>query len=296
MEYLSKMYFFKHGRPIRSAVRLIAPVLVVMTLLMGIGGTDQDAWGGWQVLWNGTEVAPPNESGRATLINELGDERLVTAGLGIRTSDTSSFVLRSYDAFSGDLIVEDEFELVVDEESEAAIEAGQGRVYAVGSGLNDEGRLSLIVRAYDAHTGVLLWEDELNPLDEPRARTASGKARGQRTHHVRQHDGFPSTAQSHFLVEASDPQTGEIIWEDQFLTNSRQYFRRDRAFLLSDKERTQPRFSIVIRTYDPTTGDLLWEDRFNPDTRPGKGNMDGTALTPGQSDPGRGTGKVRAKL
>ena len=34
----------------------------------------------------------------------------------------------------------------------------------MGSGLNDEGRLSLLVRAYEARTGQLLWEDELNPV------------------------------------------------------------------------------------------------------------------------------------
>ncbi len=55
---------------------------------------------------------------------DLGDDRLVTAGLGIRIADMSSFLLRTYDAHSGELISEDEFELTVDEESAAEVEAG----------------------------------------------------------------------------------------------------------------------------------------------------------------------------
>ena len=72
------------------------------------------------------------------MISDLGDERLVTVGLGIKTADHSSFILRSYDAETGSLIVEDEFELSVDEDSAAAIESGGGRVYAVGSGLDPQ--------------------------------------------------------------------------------------------------------------------------------------------------------------
>ena len=81
--------------------------------------------------------------------NELGDDRVVTAGLGVKTADISSFILRSYEAKTGALISEDEFELSVDSETAEALARGGGRVYAVGSGLTTAGKLSLLVRAYD---------------------------------------------------------------------------------------------------------------------------------------------------
>lgn len=203
------------------------------------------------------------------LAAELGDERVVTAGLGIRTKEMSSFILRSYDAHTGDMITEDEFDLTVDEESEAAIDAGGGRVYAVGSGLNADGGLSLLVRAYDAGTGQLLWEDELNPAHGLEGRTTAYETTGRPVlASLVEGQSLWPTAQSLYLVQAAHTPTGKIFWQDEFLTSWRRDQDEGNRFSLSDPQVLALSFSIMVRTFDTATGDLLWRDEFNPSEIP----------------------------
>ncbi len=244
----------------------VSAFLIGMMVLIGTLWLAGDAWGG-----RGAGPAIHDSVGQTStgssvfLISDLGDERLVTAGLGIKTADDSSFILRSYDAETGSLIVEDEFELSVDEDSAAAIESGGGRVYAVGSGLNSEGKLSLLVRAYEAWTGKLLWEDELNAARGPQIEPAGFGGPVRRGPFVRNSENrMESVAQSQFLVQALDPEQGEILWEDEFLTNAPRHMKRARPYRLSNRPPGEVQFSILVRTFDRESGELLWQDRFYP--------------------------------
>ncbi len=199
------------------------------------------------------------------LAGHLGDDRIVTAGLGIKTIEVSSFILRSYDAHTGSLIAEDEFELTVDEESAAAIEAGAGRVYAVGSGLNPDGTLSLLVRAYEAGTGELLWEDELNPDPSAEREGTAFRTNGPRAFAKDTTDSqVPHVSQSSFRVQAVNTRTGEIVWQDEFLTRDQGDQDLSRRVPSGPPQVFERSFSILIQTYDTETGELLWQDQFYP--------------------------------
>ncbi len=215
------------------------------------------------------------------LVGNLGDERIVTAGLGIKTREISSFLLRSYDAQTGSLVAEDEFELTVDEDSAAAIEAGAARVYAVGSGLNPNGRLSLLVRAYEAGTGRLLWEDELNPGPGDEREGAALRTNGPGVFPAGKTDSRDwSISQSSFRVQAVNTRTGEIAWQDEFLTSKLADQDLGRRYSPDTLQLFERSFSILIQTYHMETGELLWEDRFYPVEIKGNATTDDTPRDP----------------
>ncbi len=198
-------------------------------------------------------------------LEDLGDDRVVTAGLGVKTADISSFVLRSYEAKTGDLISEDEFDLSVDPDTAEAVAAGGGRVYAIGSGLTTAGTLSLLVRAYDARTGELLWIDELNPAANPRHQTKSRQTGPSGAWLMQAFD--PPQSHSLFTVRATDKESGQVLWQDEFLP-SEEDLRDGAAPGSAGQDQPGPRdFSLVVRTYEDPTNKLLWEDRFDPVAR-----------------------------
>ena len=155
---------------------------------------------------------------------------------------------------------------MVDEESAAAVEAGGGRVYAVGSGLDQDGLVTLVVRAYDARTGDLLWEDELNPsLDAKIKLTSFQITRTQALQTEYSGSWFHPVFQSSFLVRSLNSQTGEVIWEDEFHAHPEAPDPSRARWPLGEGKLLDHRFSIRIRTFDTATGEFLWEDRFHPE-------------------------------
>lgn len=229
---------------------------------------------GFHMAFGGWTPQPPTSHGGVVRVSDtalltegdIGDGHVVTAGLGIKTSDESSFVIRSYEAQSGSLISEDEFELSVDEDTANVVEKGEGRIYAVGSGVNDQGRLSLLIRAYDAQTGNLLWEDDLNPSREQILKATFLRAALKNTI-LEGEDRMAAQpgSQSSYLVQAVDAKTGHLLWKDEFLTdntgpshdNPPEQEERDQG------ENLEKTFSIHIRTYDRHTGSMLWYDELS---------------------------------
>ena len=278
---MTVMTVVKRFRRSRNTAKKVGPATVLfllgLLLLTGHSTTLQGASADQESPWLTEAVVRGMEKHFVSrLAGHLGDERIVTAGLGIKTTEISSFILRSYDAHTGSLIAEDDFELTVDEESAAAIEAGAGRVYAVGSGLNPNGKLSLLVRAYDAGTGELLWEDELN--EDP---SAEREGTVYRTNGPR---GFakdktqspvPQASRSSFRVQAVDTRTGEIVWQDEFLTRDQRDQDLSRQVPPGPPQAFERSFSILIQTYDTETDELLWQDQFDP------ADVNGTATTGG---------------
>ncbi len=250
-------------RQARSPLLHLSTFLVLAALaLYGPTGYAQP------VLFKGMNAMPfSNERAHLShylvaALDDLGDDRVVTAGLGVKTADVSSFILRSYEAKTGDLISEDEFDLSVDPDTAEAVAAGGGRVYAIGSGLTTAGTFSLLVRAYDARTGDLLWIDELNPAANPRHQTRSTKEEPSRAWLMQAFD----QPQSHslFTVRATDKASGRVLWQDEFLP-SEEDLRAGEASGSTSHDQPSPRdFSLVVRTFEDPTNRLLWEDQFDP--------------------------------
>ncbi len=152
----------------------------------------------------------------------------------------------------------------MDEESAAEVEAGGGRVYAVGSGLGQGGLLTLVVRAYDARTGDLLWEDDLNPsLDAKPTLTSFQTTRAQTLQPEDSGSQIHPVFQSSFIVRSLNSRTGEVIWEDEFHAHH-EAPHPSQPRSPGDGELVDHHFSIQIRTFDTATGEFLWEDRFYP--------------------------------
>ncbi len=230
------------------------------------------------------QTGPHHDLGQ-TVVNgqDLGDDRIVTAGLGVRTADTSSFLIRSYDAHTGEVISEDEFALTIDEETASSLEKGGGRIYAVGSGLNADGDLSLLVRAYDAVTGDLLWEDELNRSNSQEGRAAAFKTSlEQRIAAPRPEIPSQPQSKSTYHVRAIDTRTGQLVWEDEFLTNRGKATQQTVPPVLEQGAFSERNFSVRVRTFEAETGTLLWEDQLLPKVDTGEGREDEAGLERGQ--------------
>lgn len=196
---------------------------------------------------------------------DWGDERIVTAGLGIKTAELSSFIIRSYDSHSGKLISEDEFDLTIDEKTASSIKNGAGRIYAVGSGIDQYGALVLLVRAYDAQKGVLLWEDSLSSNGANLSyKTALRTSISQNSSIQPSSPPALSPALSSYQVQAVNPDTGKVVWTDEFMTNGEHIPKKMANSPEQNHSYNEQIFSIQVQTFDFTTGALLWKDQFNP--------------------------------
>lgn len=260
-----------------TALRILSLLLTAAVVTGSTGHADTRPFAGMHPAPFSGERAHLSHSLVGTL-DDLGDDRVVTAGLGVKTADLSSFVLRSYEADTGTLISQDEFDLSVDPETAEAVAAGGGRVYAIGSGLTTAGTFSLLVRAYDARTGELLWIDELNPAANPRRRTGSTTEGPSGPWLIRGSD----RPQSHslFTVRATAKESGRVLWQDEFLPSEERVGDRE-AMGSTARDLPGPRdFSLVVRTYEDPTNKLLWEDRFDPVPRQERMRENETDLEP----------------
>ena len=97
----------------------------------------------------------------AALVSSVQGSRVFVAGLAASASGDTDTELRAYDAESGALLWSDEsdgggFDELLD------VEAAGGRVFTCGVVSTAAGNDDWIVRAHDAATGALLWEDRLD--------------------------------------------------------------------------------------------------------------------------------------
>ncbi len=159
-------------------------------------------------------------------------------------------------------------------------------MYAVGSGLGQGGLLTLVVRAYDARTGDLLWEDDLNPsLDAKPTLTSFQTTRTQTLQPEDSGSQIHPVFQSSFIVRSLNSRTGEVIWEDEFHAHHEAPHPSRPRPLLGDGELVDHHFSIQIRTFDTATGEFLWEDQFYPeqmDTEASEEEEEGVLFAPAE--------------
>src|SRR5947208_13588718 len=79
-------------------------------------------------------------------------------------------------ASAGTLLWQDEFDLAGRADAGFAVTTAGGRAFAAGRATNQAGNADFLVRAYDAATGALLWQDVVGSpfLDSAEAVTAGG--------------------------------------------------------------------------------------------------------------------------
>ena len=143
----------------------------------------------------------------------MGGSRVFAAGRGGRAAGFLDFLVRAYDAKTGDLLWERQFDVAGGEDEANGIAVHGSRVFAVGFGGEPGQDEDFLVRAYNAQTGDLLWGDQFDLTgsdDEARAVAVGGSgvfAVGF---------GIAANGKLDFLVRAYDAQTGDVLWQDQF--------------------------------------------------------------------------------
>lgn len=217
---------------------------------------------------------------RSAIAVEAEGQEFVAAGFGVQAEGISSFLIRTYDAKTGDLLWQDQFPMAVIQEDEAsAKDPDGGRVFAGGIGVSNGSIAHFPIRAYDLKTGAFLWEGQLNLVKRSDKGAASLIAtKGNRTFAAKHTKGQSlSFAQTHFTLRAYDNQTGKLLWQDQFNPMENADEAGDdatlsRAFPVGWAKRLGGQLDFLVKTFDPITGQLLWQDRFTP-----LWSVDGTA-------------------
>lgn len=209
---------------------------------------------------------------------------IVAAGFGVQAEGIASFLIRTYDAKTGDLLWQDQFPLAVIEEDEAsANDPDRGRVFAGGFGVSTGSIAYFPIRAYDLTTGAFLWEGQLKLVKRSGATASVVATRGrQGSVAERTQDQSVPSASTHFLLRAYDNRTGALIWQDQFNPMENMDELRDdpnliRTFPVRRAMRFGGLLDFFVRTFDPTTGQLIWQDRFTPLRRGDAASNDDTA-------------------
>ena len=218
----------RRGRVVVSIRRALS-VLISMAGILALGGLASGDRDGGNLLWEDTFKPEPefcctenNISSISFVVTE--GEHLFAAG----TTDSNSpntfpyFIVRAHDAKTGTLRWETALGRF--NEALAGFAVEEGRVFAAGS-QGDLGGchaclVSLIVRAYDAATGSVLWEDGLGTcFNQPDCRTdealrATGLAADEGRVFVGGSQFAFRSGSSTALVRAYDAATGNLLWEN----------------------------------------------------------------------------------
>jgi glucose dehydrogenase len=164
----------------------------------------------------------------------------------------------------GDLVWEDHADTAGGADGINALAVRSGLVFAAGFDTNTAGNRDFLVRAYDAHSGSLLWKDRVDTAGDADRAFALAAGAGQVFA-----AGFGTNVDGNqdFLVRAYDPQTGALRWEDQrdpagFNDVAEALaVRGGQVFAAGSGERAAGNQDFLVRAYEVKSGTLRWEDR-----------------------------------
>ena len=173
------------------------------------------------------------------------------------------FVVRAYRAATGTLAWQDRLDRGRDEFASGVVTA-QGRVFVSGTASRRGTGYDWILRAYDAATGHLLWEDlfdlaRRSDFSRGTALAASGDLVFLGGYGTNAND--VGDFNTDYIVRAHDAATGALVWEDRLEGYSGAYsiaLDDDRVFVGGWMDRPEAERAIV-RAYDARSGTRLWE-------------------------------------
>ncbi len=203
-------------------------------------------------------------------VGEEAERAVVAAGFGYQNETGAIMTVKVYDAASGEVLSEDVYELIVEEDSGARSDGSTMRIFAGGAGGTPAGLSSFLLRAYDGKTGEFQWVGRLhfNPTerggDERELEISPSMVRRATLTKiggsVRSEDSYPL-----FIVRAWDPSTGVLNWEDEFSPDEEVAASVGTAvFHVTVPERSWAEGGVVdfrVLMVDRKKGLVLWEDR-----------------------------------
>ena len=194
---------------------------------------------------------------------------IVAAGFGYQVGDVSTITVKIYDPQSGEVLSDDTYELNVKEESATKGPQSQARIFAGGVGPGATDLSNFVLRVYDATTGKFQWEGNLNltPRDAESLGQLVSTVVPRRATVTKIRETSPKSPQPSFLLRALDPETGGLVWQDEFSTDGNNRGRMER---ISDRQVSEDRdnsgvsrsFDFRIRMSDDDGRHILWEDQF----------------------------------
>ena len=191
--------------------------------------------------------------------------KTVAAGFGFQDTESSSITVKTYDAQSGEVLSADTYELDIKDDGPPSSHP-RTRIFAGGVGVGSEGLSEFILRVYDASNGQFLWEGRLNlGVGSSEFGATPVKAQIQtRAALTRIAHRTTTVGQPYFVLRAVNPETGQVIWADEFSTEAEarvEYISRSIIGMTA----TAPRdIDFRIMMPDEAGRRLLWEDKVVP--------------------------------
>lgn len=254
------------GRVLRAAVA-VGSVLGVVTA----------AWSAPPgLLWeNVFDPEGLDDYGQYALV---ADGRSFAAAVASGAGTAYDFVVRAHDSASGALLWSDQVDRIGAGDAAFWLAASGGRLAAAGFTAGDatcswidSGNCDFYVRAYDAATGAVLWEDRADGGGgtDWAASVAAGAGRV-----VAAGERGASGGHSDLWVRAYNAATGALLWEDVVDRGggddgARSVAIRGSLVLVAgmaggdascDVNAGTGDCDFNVRAYDAATGSLLWED------------------------------------
>ena len=190
------------------------------------------------------------------------DDLTFAAGF-VANGSVRDFVVRAYHASTGALAWQDRVDWGRDEFASGVVTA-PGRVFVSGNASRAGTGSDWLLRAYEADTGRLLWEQIFDyagrsDISRGTALAAAGDLviLGGVGTNAQAVDG----SNTDYIVRAHDASTGALVWQDRIAGFSGAYSMAqdgDRLFVGGWSYRPQVDRAIV-RAYDVRSGALLWE-------------------------------------
>jgi hypothetical protein len=192
---------------------------------------------------------------------------VVAAGFGFQDENTSFITVKTYNAQSGEVLSAETYELDIKDDGPSSSHP-RTRIFAGGVGIGTGNLSEFTLRVYDASNGRFLWEGRLNLTvgdhsDMTTHRVAAHvqpKARVTRTA-VRANDA----GQPYFVLRARNPQTGQLVWSDEFSTETAPVRIERISRSVIGMAGTAPRdIDFRIKMPDLAGRLWLWEDKVEP--------------------------------
>ena len=223
-----------------------------------------------ELLWQ-NQYDASHDYGNARAIAVNGN-RVFVAG-DVTNEDTwYDFTVRVYSAATGELLWQDQYNNGTANEADGAtaIAVNGNQVFVAGYVTNEgEYNSDFTVRAYNARTGELLWQDQYNGTANERDEAYAIAANGNRVFVAGQvtNEGTGSD----FTVRAYSSATGQLLWQDQYDASNGWGWdcsyaiavKENRVFVAGNVYNKGSGDDFTVRSYSARTGELLWQDQYD---------------------------------
>ena len=191
-------------------------------------------------------------------------QEVVAAGFGFQDEETSFITVKTYDAQSGKVLSAETYELDIKDDGPPSGHP-RTRIFAGGVGVGPGSLSDFTLRVYDASNGRFLWEGRLNLTvgDHPEGTTHRVAAHVQRRAAVTKiASRSKETGQPYFVLRARNPETGQLVWSDEFSTEAPAARIERISRSVVGMTGTAPRdIDFRIKMPDQAGRQWLWEDK-----------------------------------